>query len=122
MTDTTMLLRQIHPNFLVADQASSQAFRPTSKDDGKLSVYDGDKITPEKAWSHYTSTLGLASVGVVGLLVEECTNANVSAKADPASFPEHCVIDFAQLTTSKEVENAAKLLKRAANARGWLHR
>ena len=44
MTDSTMLLRQIHPAFVQADQATSQAFRPTPKDDGKLSVYDGDKI------------------------------------------------------------------------------
>jgi hypothetical protein len=121
MTDSTMLLRQIHPAFVQADQATSQAFRPTLKDDGKLSVYDGDKITAEKAWSHY-STLGNESAGVMGLLVEECTKANVSAAADSAPFPEHCVVDFAKLTTNKEVDNTAKVLKRAANARGWLHR
>ena len=122
MTDSTPLLRQIHPAFVQADQATSQAFRPTPKDDGRLSVYDGDLMTAEKAWSHYTSALGHASIGVMGLLVSECTKANVPAASDPAPFPEHCVIDFTQLTTNKEAENAAKLLKRAANARGWLHR
>ena len=122
MTDSTILLRQIHPAFVQADQATSQAFRPTPKDDAKLSVYDGDKITAEKAWLHYTSTLAYSSVGVMGLLVEECSQANVSAAADPVPFPEHCVVDFTKLTTNKEVDNAAKMLKRAANARGWLHR
>lgn len=121
MTDSTMLLRQIHPAFVQADQATSQAFRPTPKDAGKLSVYDGDKITAEKSWSHYTSTLGYESAGVMGLLVAECTKSNVGAAADPVPFPEHCVIDFGDLT-SKAADNAAKLLKRAANSRGWLHR
>jgi hypothetical protein len=121
MNDGTILLRQIHPAFVQADQATSQAFRPTPKDDGKLSVYDGDKITAEKAWSHYTSTLGCESAGVMGLLVEECTKANVSPASDPAPFPEHCVVDFTKLTTNKEIDNTAKMLKRAANARGWLH-
>ena len=101
---------------------TSQAFRPTAKDQGKLSVYDMDKITADKSWFHYTSTLGYESAGVMGVLVEECAKACVSAAADPGPFPEHCVIDFNHLTTSKAVDNASKLLKRAANARGWLHR
>jgi len=117
-----MLLRQIHPAFVQDNQATSQAFRPTPKDAGKLSVYDGDKITADKAWSHYTSILGYESAGVMGLLVQECIKANVSAAADPDPFPEHCVIDFTKLATKKEVENAAKALKRAASSRGWLHR
>jgi hypothetical protein len=121
MTDRTMLLRQIHPAFVQADQATSQAFRPTPKDGGKLSVYDGDKIAAAKAWAHYTGTLGLASAGVMGLFVQECAQANLSATPDPVPFPEHCVIDFRDLS-NKAADNAAKLLKRAANARGWLHR
>src|SRR5258706_35540 len=121
MTDSTTLLRQIHPAFVQADQATSQAFRPTPKDDGKLSVYDGDKIAAEKSWSHYTSTSGYSSAGVLGILVEESTKANLSAEADPGPFPEHCVINFQGLS-NREADNAAKLLKRAANARGWLHR
>jgi hypothetical protein len=121
MTDDTMLLRQIHPAFVQADQATSQAFRPTAKDEGKLSAYDGDKITPERAWSHYTGALGYASAGVMGLVVSECKAAKVDAAAESAPFPEHCAIDFTGLPT-KAVDNAAKLLKRAANARGWLHR
>jgi len=122
MTDSTMLLRQIHPAFVQGDQATSQAFRPTPKDDGKLSVYDGDKTTAEKSWSHYTTTLEYQSIGVMGLLVKECTDAKVTAVADPIPFPEHCVLDFTKLTTNKELDNTAKVLKRAANARGWLHR
>ena len=33
---------------------ASQSFRPRRIDDKLLSVYDGDQITPEAAWFHYT--------------------------------------------------------------------
>ncbi len=36
-------------------------------------------------------------------------------------FQKHCVIDFTGLS-SRDVDNAAKLLKREANTRGWLYR
>ena len=47
MTGTTLLLRQIHPSFVQDGRVTSQAFRPTPKDESLLSVYDGDQITPE---------------------------------------------------------------------------
>lgn len=49
MTPQTQLLRQIHPNFVQAGRVTSQAFRPTPKDENHLSVYDGDQIQPEAA-------------------------------------------------------------------------
>ena len=42
MTDETLLLRQVHPSFLQDGVVSSQVFRPTPKDECKLSAYDGD--------------------------------------------------------------------------------
>jgi len=42
MNDQTLLLRQVHPNFLPDGELSSQAFYPFPKDNGRLSVYDGD--------------------------------------------------------------------------------
>jgi hypothetical protein len=56
-TTVQYCLRQIHPAFVQTDQATSNPFRPTPKQDGKLSIYAGDKITAEKAWSHNTSSL-----------------------------------------------------------------
>lgn len=88
MTEGTVLLRQIHPAFIQANQATSQAFKPTPKDEGKLSVYDGDMTTAEKSWAHYTGTLGFQSAGTVGVLVGECTAAKLHAAAKPAPFPE----------------------------------
>jgi hypothetical protein len=120
MNDNTMLLRQIHPAFIQDEKVTSQAFRPTSKDSGKLSVYDGDKITPEKAWSHYTGTLRCESVGVMGMLVSDCKAAKVNPLEDAEPFPEHCAIDFGGLS-ARAADNAGKLLKRLATERGWLH-
>jgi len=33
-----LLLRQVHPNFIVESRITSQAFLPTEKDEKKLSV------------------------------------------------------------------------------------
>jgi hypothetical protein len=45
VNDSTLLLRQIHPGFFQYGRPSSQAFRPTPKDEKMLSVYDGDMIS-----------------------------------------------------------------------------
>jgi catechol 2,3-dioxygenase-like lactoylglutathione lyase family enzyme len=53
MTEATLLLRQIHPHFVKLGRPTSAAVRPTPKDEHKLSVYDGDLITPAAAYAHY---------------------------------------------------------------------
>jgi hypothetical protein len=45
MKPETVLLRQVHPDFIPDGQLTSQAFMPFPKDDGQLSVYDGDQIS-----------------------------------------------------------------------------
>jgi hypothetical protein len=67
MTGTTLLLRQVHPSFVQAGRVTSQAFRPTPKDESLLSVYDGDQITAENSWSHFTSQNNCRSVGVMAV-------------------------------------------------------
>lgn len=119
MTSSTVLLRQIHPSFVQNGRPTSQAFRPTPKDEDKLSVYDGDMIEPESAWEHYTGTLGLQSAGVMGIAVEECSSVNLPAVPDPAPFREHCVIDFSGLARN-EVKRRAEVLARLAMQRDWL--
>ena len=55
MTGATLPVRQIHPNFVQDGFASSVAFRPNESDKGLMSSYDGDLITAEASWTHYTS-------------------------------------------------------------------
>ena len=120
MTGTTLLLRQIHPSFVQNGYTTSQAFRPTPKDQSKLSVYDGDLITPEASWAHYTTFLTCQSAGTMAITVDECTAENLPAQPDPEPFPEHAVIDFSGLT-DKEIYKKSKKLQAKAEMRGWLY-
>lgn len=121
MNRETLLLRQVHPSFVQNGRVSSQAFRPTPKDESRLSVYDGDRIAPGPAWDHYTLVQGLQSVGVLAVSVGECEALALKAESDPAPFPEHVVIDFSGLSKG-QIEKAAKQLRSRAEARDWLFR
>jgi len=121
MTDETLLLRQINPSWVQQDHVTSQAFRPTPKDKCKLSVYDGDMITPERSWHHYTSQLGYKSVGVMAASVIECKRQELAVRPEPERFREHAVIDFTGIGTN-QIEKKSKRLRVAAESRGWKFR
>jgi hypothetical protein len=120
MTGTTLLLRQIHPSFVQAGFVTSQAFRPTPKDESKLSVYDGDQIFPEQSWIHYTQNLGLAAAGTMAVTVADCSTEGLSVRADPEPFAEHVVIEFEGLTDG-QCRSKSKKLQAKAQDRGWLY-
>lgn len=120
MNPDTLLYRQIHPNFVQNGRPTTQAFRPTPKDENKLSAYDGDKIQPKASWEHYTRTLGFSSTGVMAISNAECTAQSLTVNADGITFPEHCSIDFSVLT-KKAIEKTAKILAQHAVTRGWLY-
>ncbi|MFW5653898.1 MAG: hypothetical protein ACOC0P_07605 [Planctomycetota bacterium] len=119
MTEETILLRQINPSWVQQGRVTSQAFRPTPKDDAKLSVYDGDQITAAESWKHFVGR-GLAAKGTMGVTVAECTEESLTARPDPEPFPEHAVIDFADLS-NKQVEKKSKKLSARSRTRGWLY-
>ncbi len=120
MNNTTLLLRQIHPNFVQGGRLSSQAFRPTPKDEKKLSVYDGDQISPIDAWEHYTSELKCQSCGIMAVSMAECNVLHLPVISDPIPFQEHALIDFSAYS-NRETEKKAKLLRTKAEARNWLY-
>jgi hypothetical protein len=120
VTDTTMLHRQVNPSWIQNGRVTSQAFKPTPKDAGLLSVYDGDQITAEKAWTHFTTVLHFSSVGSYGLTVQECGQNELPVAPKPEHFPEHAVIDFTAFN-GNQIEKKAKKLKACAEARGWLY-
>lgn len=72
MTSGTLLFRQVNPSWVKLGRITSQAFMPTAKDRGRLSTYDGDRITAENSWRHYTRELGFRSAGVLAVTVGEC--------------------------------------------------
>ena len=118
MTSETLLWRQIHPTFVQCGRVTSQAFRPTEKDQGRLSAYDGDQIDDESAWRHYTMVLGYKSCGAMALCVAECMAHKLPVEADGEGYPEHVSISFAGLTNS-QWERVARRLREAAVVRGW---
>jgi hypothetical protein len=118
VTPETPLYRQIHPNFIQNGRPTTQAFRPTPKDENLLSVYDGDKIQPQASWQHYTDVLKLSSAGVMAVTTAECSAQSLPVLADGKPFSEHCSIDFSSLDKSA-IEKAAKVLAARAVTRGW---
>ena len=122
MNHRTLLLRQVHPNFFPDGEISSQAFIPFPKDDGNLSVYDGDQITAEASYQHYTVSLSLESVGVWAVDGAEVVSVGLVYRPDPvAGNQAHAVIDFGVLA-EKECRKLAKKLKKLAADRGSLYR
>jgi hypothetical protein len=120
MTGATLLLRQINPSWVQAGRVTSQAFKPTPKDKKRLSVYDGDQVTAEDSWRHYTEQLKYSSVGVMAVTVGDCRSLNLPVEPDPEPFPEHVVIRFDDCSNS-QIETKAKHLKKSAEERGWLY-
>lgn len=120
MTSDTILLRQAHPKFMDGDIPTSQVFYPFPKDDGKLSVYDGDQITPADAHRHYTEVLKNESHSVWGVSGVEVINEGTKAVANPLKdFLSHALVDF-QGMTDKDCRKKAKKLKAHAVARGCM--
>ena len=82
-------------------------------------MYDGDQITEERSWKHYTETFGYLSVGVVSVTPRECDREQLEATPDPLpSFHEHILIKFGSLSKTK-VKKKAQRLRDAAMKRGW---
>ncbi len=122
MTDEQHLLhRQVNPSWVQEGRVSSQAFNPTPKDSGLLSVYDGALMTAEASYCHYTRTQGLKAVGTVSVSEGEVTAVGLNWRADPEPFPEHAVIDFTTLGSAGRVKAKAQALAERARARGWTY-
>ena len=122
MNKATLLFRQIHPNFLPKGEVSSQAFFPFPKDDGKLSVYDGDQIGAAVSHSHYTAQLRLESAGVWALNGDEVDMVLLRYLSDPVpGNPAHAVVNFGDLN-ERECRKLSKKLKRFAIERGCMYR
>ena len=120
MNAETLLLRQIHPHWIQEGRVTSQAFRPIPKDQNQLSVYDGDCITPEGSWRHYTTELKLSSVGVMAITHGQCDEQGLPVDPNGVPFPEHVLIDFSGMG-KKKIERKAKILTGYARTRGWLY-
>lgn len=126
MDNNTLLLRHVHPSWMIGNiisqqTFSSQVFKPTPKDGGLLSVYNGNIYQPCDSYEHYTKTLGLQSVGVVAVTHEECSQVSLPVIEDNDPFEGHCSIDYRELS-SNDARKAASILKMKAQNRNWLYK
>jgi hypothetical protein len=120
VTEKTQLLRQVHPNFIQNGEVGVLAFRPNQNDNGHLSVYDGDQVTPERSHVHYTEALKLKSAGVMAVTVAECASESLPVASSPqANFNEHAHIDF-NGCDKKQLRDRSKALLAYAVERKWL--
>jgi len=118
MNANTFLLRQAHPNFIVGELPTSQVFMPNSEDKGQMSAYDGDQISPEDSYVHYTEVLKKQSKSVWALTKQEADTNGVPGSPDPLpDFPSHAKIDFNGVAENSW-RRVAKRLKSLAIARG----
>jgi hypothetical protein len=115
----TLLLRQIHPTFVQNGRPTSQAFRPTPKDEDQLSVYNGAMITAAASWHYYSETLNLESAGVMAFNRAECASQKLNVIEDGVPIPAHCYVDFSEMR-KPDVEKKSKKLAAFAKERGWL--
>ena len=124
---TDLVFRQVHPKHLAAGGPNSVAFRPTPKDEDKLSVDDARVVTAEASWSHFTKKLGFASAGTWAVSAGEIAEAGdlrlladpVEGQDDPAkNNPAHCVIDFSNVSSEGQKRRRAQALAIKASARG----
>lgn len=116
-----MLLRQVHPNWVEDGVPSSQAFVPTKKDEGKLSIARGSTTSSEAAFKHYTTVQQMESAGTWGVTVGEALEAGVNSFDEPwDNVPAHGFVDF-RGRTRRQAERNGKLLVARARVRGRLY-
>ncbi|MDQ8732407.1 hypothetical protein [Bradyrhizobium sp. LHD-71] len=117
-----VLFRQIHPGFVEDGVPSSQPFRPTPKDQNKLSVDRSSAITPEASFTLFQENGG-ATIAVYGLSVGDFASEAIICHPDPLpelNNPAHAIADYSPHKTSQH-KTIAKRLKRLAIARGCFH-
>ena len=121
-----LLWRQIHPKFVQDGRATSQAFRPSPKDEDQLSVDRGHLTTAADSHSRYVRS-GFESAGILAVTIGECGYHGLPVYSDPVPEgdhpnPAHALVDYRALPSRGRREAVAKMLTANALARGWQHR
>jgi hypothetical protein len=121
MDEQHLLHRQVSPSWVQEGRISSQAFSPTPKDSGLLSVYDGRLMAADASFVHYTVVQGLRSMGVFSVSVHEVALVGLAWRSEPEPFPAHAVIDYSGLQSASKVKAKAQALAERARQRGWTY-
>lgn len=130
MTDKTLLHRQVHPtwiqNNIVSEQAffaTSQTFLPTPKDEGNLSVYNGEKFSAESSYDHFTREFAGISAGVLSVSVSEVNSiGDLASGENNYPFDGHSYIDFNNVSSKGAIKKKSQKLRDFAIDRGWQYK
>jgi hypothetical protein len=128
LASAELVHRQVNPNFVKEGRITSEAFQPTKKDKGLLSVNRGEMCSAEEAHRTFVSR-GWSSWGTLTVAVSEVTAVQLAvleAPLDATQDPEdlfdditHAVIDFRSLDDNKkQIEKRARTLRDNAVKRG----
>jgi hypothetical protein len=116
-----VLYRQVHPSWIEDGVPTSQAFRPTPKDKGELSIDRGSLTTAEAAYKHHTTVQKLAAAGTWAVTVGEADAVGLGCfDDDQPGLLAHGFVDFRGLGR-KEADRKGILLAARARARGRLY-
>lgn len=117
------LHRQVNPSWVHDGRVSSQAFRPTPKDNGQLSVDRASVCTAQESFDRFVAN-GWSSVGVWAVTVGETEDAGLKAFPDPDpegwTNPAHAYVHFSDLPKS-QVKKKAQVLAAHAHQRGRVY-
>lgn len=75
MNDNTPLYRQVVPDYFKPQEngrVAVRAFFPKKRDEGRLSIHNGDGISAAGAYRTFIRIPRCNSIGVVSVLVREC--------------------------------------------------
>ncbi|MFF7192654.1 hypothetical protein ACFZAM_02910 [Streptomyces sp. NPDC008079] len=119
-----ILLRQAAPKQLVDEGAPSwEVFRPTSRDEDRLSTRQGSLMTAQQAFEAHVKD-GYQSAGTWAVSVAETEAVDARSIDDaelPDSPPAHASIDFRGMASKRVKMSAAIRLADFAHTRGRLH-
>ena len=118
--------RQVHPSWVDEGHPTRQAFSPSTKDKGCLSLDRSIDITAKQSYESFTA-LGLMSEAVYGIAASEFEEEPnpIECYASPIEEddhinPHHSHADFSGLNKSQRKAKITEL-RRVALSRGKLH-
>lgn len=117
-----LLWRQVHPGWISQGTVTSQAFRPTPKDNDRLSTSRSSMIDAEGAYLAH-EVRDLPTAGTWGVTVDECVRESLCVLHDggSAELPaEHASVCFEGKSRTERVR-ASKTLRDHAMKRGRCH-
>ncbi|MDX6404415.1 MAG: hypothetical protein QOH70_1870 [Blastocatellia bacterium] len=108
-----LLHRNVHPQFILDNRITSQAFLLKNDDYGKLSVQQNSMASAEVAYERYTSR-GFESGGVWSITIAECDELGLRVHSDPIDEDDsHSIVDLTAYSKTQARKYTDKLSRRA---------